>query len=463
MGSKLLWPFENICRSIQRVLTTLLPVFFLIAFLPSTVLAQDSSGQETPDLSEIEYNLLSLDFAKGIAYDSAFVEKKLKKRGQKISAFGYYRLFVYGRNMQEYYPGLEPFERTYSVGDGYREPMLSLNVVARPTGKTSFGTELFFFTPYDGTTANNQFTLNLGINFYGNFNTDDGNFGIRAGGIHWYNVSPFTIGVYQVLNRFSIFDRTPWEGVSNTEKYDSYYSTGAISPGDLRWNNQAFQGIILNGTELPGDFALDLFWGKAQPNGGLSSIITDPYSTIPPTLDAGNVPNYAGIAGTGRVLPSILTGGRIAKEFGKNKQRLAYNTIFSNTALDSIRTDSLRSYQLHTLSLDLSIGKIGVSGELGAGNYKSPTYAERWGEALMLRFKIPELYTFLPLDIQVYQISKNFYNENGEIATNSNREIVASSGLTVNATGVGGQIAQVNQLVHNRRGITVGTGYTLGR
>ncbi len=406
---------------------------------------------------------LGIDVAAGIHYDEDFVANKLKKRGQKVAIFGYYRLFGYGRNMKEYYPGLNPYERAYSVGDGYREPMLSLNVMARPNGKASFGSEFYFYTPYDGTTANNVFTTNLGINFYGNFRTQNGNFGIRAGGIHWYNLSPFTIGVYQVLDKFTIFDRTPWEGVSNTEKYDAFWSSGATSAGDLRWNYQAFQGLILNGAQLPGDISVDLFWGKTQANGGLINSTEASFGVPPTNLQSGNVPNYFGLAGDRRVLPSTLAGGKIGKSFGVNKdQTLFYNAIFSQTALDSILQDSTRAYQVHSLSLNLNVGKINITGELGAGNYKSPTYGEKWGEALMLRFRIPELYTFLPLDIQVYQISKNFYNENGEIATNSNPEILMDGGLTFNATGAGGQIAQTNQLVHNRRGVTVGTAYEFG-
>ncbi|NEN22702.1 hypothetical protein G3O08_04180 [Cryomorpha ignava] len=404
-----------------------------------------------------------IDVAAGIHYDEDFVANKLKKRGQKVAVFGYYRLFGYGRNMKEYYPGLNPYERGYSVGDGYREPMLSLNVMARPNGKTSFGSELYFFTPYDGTIDNNVFTTNLGINFYGNFRTQHGNFGIRAGGIHWYNLSPFTIGIYQVLDKFTIFDRTPWEGVSNMEKYDAFWSSGSTSAGDLRWNYQAFQGLILNGAQLPGDISVDLFWGKTQANGGLINSTEESFGNPPLNLQSGNVPNYFGLAGDRRVLPSTLAGGKIGRSFGANKdQTLFYNAIFSQTALDSINQDITRAYQVHSLSLDLNVQKINISGELGAGNYKSPTYEEKWGEALMLRFKIPESISFVPLDIQVYQISKNFYNENGEIATNSNPDIFDEIGLTVGSTGVSGQIAQSNQLVHNRRGITIGTGYEFG-
>lgn len=400
------------------------------------------------------------DVAAGIQYNRSFVDKKLKERGQKVTAFGYYRLFLYGRNMTDPYPGLEPFGKAFGVGDGYREPMLSFNVLARPNSKTSFGTELFFFTPYDGSIEGNVFSTNLGLNFYGNIRTQHGNFGIRAGGIHWYNLTPFTIGVFQILDRFSIYDRTPWEGVTNTTKYEDYYSLGINNVGDLRWNNQAFQGIILNGAKLPGDIGFDLFWGKTQFNGGLMGATDELYPN--PTLDWGNIPNYEGFAGVDRSLPNYINGGRLVKSFGPRNQTISYNTIFSRTAVDSLSTDQYRSFQVHTLGLDLNVADIKITGELGAGNYKSPTYSEKWGEALMLRFVIPEKYTSLPIDIQVYQISRNFYNPNSEIQSNSNTEILADAGLSLGATGAGGQLTVVNQLVHNRRGININTDYKIG-
>lgn len=388
-----------------------------------------------------------------------------RKKPQPLTIFGYYRLFLYGRTLTEPYPDLHPYERAYGVGDGYREPMLSVNVMGRPNGKSAFGTELFFFTPYLGTVPQeNTFSVNLGVNFYGNFRTEVGAFGLRAGGIHWYNLSPFTIGVYQVLDRFSIFDRTPWEGVNNTEKYNSYFETGAINRGDLRWNNRAFQGVILNGRSLPGNLSFDVFWGKTQPNGGLPAGITDPYATIPNPGEAGNVPNYLGFNGDARVLPSYILGGKLQKKIGK-KGMVAYNLIHSQTALDSLeQKQNSQAYSVHTLSYQLDMGKINLSGELGAGSYQSPVYPEKWGEALMVRVKIPKEITWVPLDIQLYQISKNFYNENGEIATNSNPEIQSGFGnrIVAGQAASGGQITQVNQLAHNRRGINLNTGFEWG-
>lgn len=432
-------------------------LIFISLFGASDVKAQPVANSDTTFSMFIDPVV-----AAGIQYDTSFVKTNLRKRSQKITAFGYARFFVYGRNMTEPYPGLAPYQRAYGIGDGYREPMFSMTVLARPSSKASFGTELFIFAPYEGGYDNNVFSTNLGINFYGNFRTQHGNFGVRAGGIHWYNLSPLTIGVFQILDRFSIFDRTPWEGVTNMVKYDDYYITGLSNPGDLRWSSQAFQGLILNGAKLPGELIFDLFWGKTQPNGNLSGTTAEDFTLPPSSIDAGNNPTYIGLEGEGRVLPSYITGGRIGRSFGPKNQTFFYNGIYSRTAIDSIDTNLKRAYQVHTLGMNLNINDVRIEGELGAGSYSSPTYDKKWGEALVLKFMIPKKYTFLPFDVQVYQISKNFYNENGAIATNSNLDILADRGLTVNANGAGGQITLVNQLVHNRRGININTEYAVG-
>ena len=383
---------------------------------------------------------------------------ELRERPLPLTVFGYYRLFLYGRNITEPYPNLAPFERTYGVGDGYREPMLALNVLGRPNGRSSFGTELFVYTPYEGTeTQESVVSLNLGVNFYGNFRTEAGNFGVRAGGIHWYNLSPFTIGVYQVLDRFSIFDRTPWEGVNGTGKYDSYFETGQANPGDARWNYQAFQGLILDGRRLPGDLDVDLFWGKTQPNGGLPNATTEPGAATP-----GDVPLYTGLSGDARVLPSFIGGGRVARTFGE-ALRLGANSITSYRTLDSLSGDR-RQYQVHTADVAANVAGVDVTGEFGASLYESPSYTSKWGEALMLRAKSPAELTAFPLDVQVYQVGRHFFNENGEISTNNNPDIRADPRCAVPAGGgsIGGLVTQVNQLAHNRRGVNVNTAFGAG-
>ncbi len=379
---------------------------------------------------------------------------------KKLSLNGYYRFFGYGRNMTEPYPGLTPYERTLGVGDGYREPMLSLFVSGRPNGKSSFATELFFFTPYDGNYTGNVFTMNLGLNFYGNFRTNFGKFGVRAGGIHWYAMSPFTMGIFQVFDRYSIFDRTPWEGAGGIDKYENYFETGAINQ-DLRWNNRAFQGLIVEGGSLPGRFSFAFLYGKAQVNGGLVNGVTDPLSTIVNPLQAGNVPTYQGFSGLNRALPSSLTGFRLKKDFGANF--VAYNTLYNQQRVDSIKP-LVQTYGVHTLEFSFRPAKLQISGEVGGGYFALPQQDANWGEVARIKIRTPKAYTFLPLEVQAYQIGKNFYNDNGEIQTFSNPAIQnATTGPNqVGQPSAGGALTQVGQLVHNRRGINLNTGADVG-
>ena len=315
-------------------------------------------------------------------------------------------------------------------------------------------------TPYEGLDEeddNDVVSLNLGVNFYGNFRTEVGNYGVRAGGIHWYNLSPFTIGVYQVLDRFSIFDRTPWEAVQGIDKYASYYLTGQANPGDERFNFQAFQGLILDGRQLPGGVGFDAFWGKTQPNGGLPNALTEPGETGP-----GDSPIYVGLSGEARQLPSFIAGGKLQKTF-RDGSFAAFNTITSYRTLDSLAGDR-RQYQVHTVQGATTLAGVTLSTELGASLYESPTYTSEWGEALMARAQTGAVTTGVPLDVQVYQVGRHFFNENGEIATNNNPQIRADPRCAVPAGGgsAGGLLTQVNQLAHNRRGVNVNTAVGAG-
>lgn len=418
-----------------------------------------------------EIESISADSTKKDFVESEAIYTK-KKPLKSINFNGYYRFFGYGRHIRVPYPNLNPYEKAYGVGDVYREPMLSLYMTGRAGGKTTFGTELFFFTPYLGTNLGNAFTMNLGINLYGNFATSVGNFGIRAGGIHWHTLSPFTMGTFQAFDRFSIFDRTPWEGVLNTDKYDNYYDTGSINR-DNRWGKLAFQGIILEASNLPKDFYVSALFGKTQNNGGLGFSVnqagqtvnlppqTNPLSTVPNGNNAGNFPLYNGFAGTSRILPSFVVGGQIKKNFNENY--IGYNTLNSWTFLDSLSATK-RFYQVHTLDFDWKVKGLRLTGELGAGSFESPEIARKWGEALMMKIYIPKEYTFLPFSVQFYQIGQSFYNLNGEVQTFSNPEIQTSvAGSSQNGqASVGGALTQVEQLAHNRRGININTEYELG-
>ncbi|MCA1761780.1 MAG: hypothetical protein LC664_02085 [Flavobacteriales bacterium] len=111
--------FLNLYKALQKRFLSALSVLitsFLFFLLTLQVNAQEGMSENADSVLPDSIEELSLDVAAGIQYDKDFVSKKLKKRGQKITVFGYYRLFLYGRNMQEYYPKMEipALARSYS-------------------------------------------------------------------------------------------------------------------------------------------------------------------------------------------------------------------------------------------------------------------------------------------------------------------------------------------------------------
>jgi hypothetical protein len=459
----------------NRIYSTLLVIMGCL--LPALMLAQasppDPPIEPVPD--SVQAELKSPSLGQGLSLGSVATPSQGRKPPiKRFSMFGYYRLLLYSRNMTMPYPGLSPYERVFAAtGDTYREPMLSLTVTGRPNGRASFGSELFIFTPYAGNWEDNVFTMNLGISMYGNFRTDIGKFGIRAGGINWYSISPFTMGTFQILDRYSIFERTPWEGVTHTNKYDNYYQTGRVSR-DNRWGYVAFQGFVLEGSSLPGDFSFKAVYGKTQPNGGLFSLVsngqggfnvspaaTDPFADqINPGI-AGNVPNYNNIGGDSRFVPSLVAGGQLQKNFGDNY--VAFNTMNSWSFLDTLGDDR-RGFQVNTLSFDYEVAKIRLSGEMGVGRYFTPTDRPNWDEALMLRVNLPKEYTLWPMEFQFYQIGKNFFNINSEVQTFSNPKFNNAS-FGANQIGqptAGNALPITGQLAHNRRGVNVSTQGEIG-
>src|SRR5690606_17959207 len=111
-----------------------------------------------------------------------------------------------------------------------------------PTPVTSFGAEVMLanpFTVYNGAAVQKRI-----INPYFNMilrrstNTKYGNFGLLYGGIEWKNLTMFTFGTNVGYNRYTLFERNPWDPVGNIKnRYASYYYTGTINQ-DQRWGTQ---------------------------------------------------------------------------------------------------------------------------------------------------------------------------------------------------------------------------------
>ncbi len=372
-----------------------------------------------------------------VSETGTFPKKPLTKLEQfKVS--GYYRFITNVRNMNEPYrlqkDAIDKTPVNIFVGDDGQIPQLSLNLAGDVTLKTRFSTDFYLWAPMmGGGMSENVKGLNLGVSLFGSHSTEYGNFDIQCGGINWYSLSPFTFHTNQGYNRYSLFERNPWDPQTKRveDRYNTFYSQGALNQ-DLRWGRQAFQGFILEGNDLPWGLSGSIMVGKTQLNGGMNP------------------------------LPNQSYGGRLKKVHTNGL--FAFNSFNNQSYTDSLLTNGV-GFNIHTLSFDQKIKMFRISGEIGAGRYFSPSSQKGFGEAISVKLHFPKNYTFIPIQVHYFQISPNVINnssvfwnssirEGNVTSTNSQDQIVLapfSSALT-----------PIGQLTNNRKGFEINSEFNLG-
>ena len=357
--------------------------------------------------------------------------KKLQTAMDNISVSGYYRFLGCYSAMENQYAEFGAIKKRVFLGDDSNIPQLMLNIGGRPTKNTSFSTDLFLWTPLTGSTTDYSKGLNLGVNLTGVHSTKYGTFGIKTGGIHWYTLSPMTFASNTGYNRFSVFERNPWDPntASLIGRYRKFYSDGALSQ-DERWGQQAFQGFIFDGNNLPKGFSFAMMHGKSQFNGG----------TLP--------------------TPNLMTAGKIKKQFVNNF--VSVNAITSKTFTDSLARLSI-GYNLITSEFKWNFGQIALLGEVGAGNYFSPTSAGEWGEAIDIKVQFSKELTKFPIEVRYYQISPKVINNNGVFWNTSVAEYndafatAETPGSQTPLIPFASSLVSIGQLTNNRRGVILNT------
>ena len=222
--------------------------------------------------------------------------KAAKEALEQFSINGYYRFVGNYRELSKAYDVNKNNPNNLFIGDDSQIPQLMMNISGSVAPNTSFGTDLYIWSPMTGMgQAENVKGLNLGISLYGSYSSSIGDFNIRAGGINWYALSAMTFQANKGYNRYSIFERNPWDpNTKNIEdRYTTFYNSGAINQ-DERWGQQAFQGLIVEGARMPHGLSGSFMYGKTQLNGGLSP------------------------------LPNNSVGGKLRKPYTDNEQ---YNSI----------------------------------------------------------------------------------------------------------------------------------------
>jgi hypothetical protein len=384
---------------------------------------------------------------------------EFKKSKGSVQVNGFYRFFAtYTRQMMPYTltaaPGDTVLPRSLFIGDDAQLPNLLLNVSGQMPGGSSWGFDVRMFQFLNGSISPSygrqvpdslrpdiQYPLGsvplggnlgamLGMNLYGNFKTQYGTWSTTVGGIQWLAISDLTFASWKGYNRFMLFERNPWDPMGTTvaNRYKQYYDQGSIDQ-DARWGNRAFQGVVVNGSQLPGNLSCTLMAGKTEQNGGFSQ-----------------VPNYA-------------YGGRIKKNF-KGNSFLSINSISTRNFTDSLAQEQ---FGLNVITTEFQYEQFGflLKGELGMGDYFSPDHNEGWGEVMQLKASNVMKGDKPVVELHYFRISPKVVNNNGVYWNTSVREYtvndipagsVGSSSLLL---PFGSSVTRVGQMTNNRQGLNL--------
>jgi hypothetical protein len=257
----------------------------LLVSLSNAVYAQLDSNEVSPAMTFKAVplklprigNLFSLDKADD-GTTTPMVQSLFKNYLNGLTVGGFYRGYFYSRNMSQNYANSVP-DQVLRVGDGHIDPILMLYFGGNMTPNTTFGADIsagnpFFVYQGPGYGRNGNVTPYFTVVLRGSFKTKLGTFGMKAGGIEFLSITPFTFGANVAFNRYSVFERRPWDpgaGGNVKTRYASYYYSGNINQ-DARFGTQAYKGYVMNGFIPTINTNVDFFYGKTAPNGGIDRI-----------------------------------------------------------------------------------------------------------------------------------------------------------------------------------------------
>tara|TARA_B110000285_G_scaffold230804_1_gene298092 strand:- start:2743 stop:4152 length:1410 start_codon:yes stop_codon:yes gene_type:complete len=215
-------------------------------------------------------------------------------------------------------------------------------------------------------------------------------------------------------------------------RYEKYYKNGLIDQG-IRYGSRAFQGLFFSGQNLPYKFSFKGVLGKSNFNRSIFN-----------TSD------------------NFTACFRVNKKFS-NKFNISYNYLNSAASLDTL-TDDEKKYNIHTIELSKKWKKIILNFETAIGNYSSPIYDLKYGEALIFNIKTVKSVK-IPLDIQLYRISPQFVNLTGNLLNTTVLEVfpnISGIGTTVR-TPFNSPIVGLGSHTNNRQGISLNAEHSFGK
>jgi hypothetical protein len=375
----------------------------------------------------------------------------------RVAASGFYRF--YGTQSRNFIPylltgnGLQtaPVNQLF-IGDDSQLPTLQLNISGRPTLKTSWAFDIYTFqyldgalgsayggqtvdslrpsiqNPIEGPRLGGSMILNLGINFTATHETSFGSFTLRTGGIQWHVLSDLTMGSFRGYNRFTLFERNPWDPITNSvfARYDKYYNEGAIDQ-DVRWGNRAFKGFALDAAGLPANLKAKLLVGKTELNGGFSAT------------------------------PNLSYGGQVIKQLNAGRF-YGINTINSLTYADSLATEQV-GFNLVSIEVNEKIKKFAIHLEAGAGQYFSPLNDAGWGEMISATITTPIKKNIPIISLHGFRIAPEVFNNNA-VFLNSSVDEYSTNDIPAGSIGssallvpTGSAMLRMGMMSNNRQGL----------
>lgn len=369
-----------------------------------------------------------------LSWDAGEVKNyAIKERLSGFSLNGYYRFFGLGRNLESPFMVLpnNVFANTppvvFAAGDVYRDPPICLLTASvRPGGGASISMDYAMYSNFTGQPGNVPYNLNLGISLYGSVPTKFANVGFQLGGINWVDVSDMLFSSFVGYNRFSLYERWPWEDVGQAGKRAQFFLENGDIAREDRWARQAFKGALFDFTELPG---------------GLSARVM--VGTTPATSNFGSI------------IPGYTTGGRLRKTF--DKHTVSFNTMNYILDNDSI-TDERSGLQLHTVSGDFNWENWQLRTEIGAAESYSREIKGKWGEAIRVNLRRNKILPWLDAEVEIFRLAPEFVNFYGNFLSAGQRltpVAIDQSGSGLAGATFAGSVTDVGQIVNNREGFSL--------
>lgn len=380
------------------------------------------------------------------AVSDASVPKAVLKQGyDRVNVTGYVRFFGLYRNMEKLYEDGPVAPKTFIVNgvypdspigngfqSGYREPFVNLEFSANPSPNTDIKFDFLLDNQLTGSLGDSSKRIQVYryVNFEGNTRTNIGNFRFKLGGVHFENLSQFTLWNYQF--RDDMFERYPWEWAEyNYDKYDNWYAEKSVGR-DSRFGSSSFQGAIVELTGLPKGVTAKGMFGKANgTNNGFNSFLNNNYK-------------YIG-------------AGRVNKQVRNHLFGLVYfnQRGYINDIAASDDPSNLEDERIFTTTGSINFQKANIQYETGISSFINPDIVDReWGGITTIHANLNYIKK-TPISIHAFHIGNNYLNVNSAVMNNS--QYGAQFGLDeeFNSVSFKGGLGEFGQMGSNRQGVNV--------